>query len=169
MATAVSITKPYTITFDEAGTPTSFPSAIGSFYAADYLVTFGIGITFANYNYTRFVLLVNTPTSPGAYSGTKYAFYQQTNGAVTIDFAAALATRKVTFRYQSSGLGSNMELTGSNGEFISLPVTMSGVSSWTLHTIDLDALGLWPGSFLVRMNIPYAATSVMAIENLTVF
>lgn len=168
------IVKPVTISFDEVGTPTTIPTPIGAFYAAEKLVSFGAGVYFADYPYTDGVINTGIPSLPGARSGAKYAHFIQDNGSFIMSFAPGLRARKIEFYWQKgSGWEGMFHIAGSGGQHTVVASVGSSVTSWTKITIDLDTgpfdPAYWLGDFITEIKINVASFGVMAIEDITVF
>jgi len=167
-------TKPFTISFDEVGTPATIPTDIGSFYAASNLITFGAGIYFADLVYTS--VTIGTARPDSARSGAKFAHMFQASGDFSISFSAALQARKIEFYYQKgNGWDGSVMVYGSGGQSLSIALSTSGsVTSWTLLTFDADNAAIfnpvdWAGAYITSIVFTISTFGVMAVEDVKVY
>ena len=151
--------KPFTITFDEAGTPTTYPTALTTYYTAS------LGVTFAGAFRNSDGYFATGPR-------TGAAMYRALHATGTlISFDASVATRKVAFYRAVSGV-TNVTIYASNGAVRVYSDTGTDVPPWNLFTVDLDAAPYfdaahWGSAFIT--GIEFTGSSVLVlIDDFTV-
>ena len=163
---------PFTITFDEIGTPAS-GTAIGSYYTTSNGVTPKSGTTpvFADHAW----ITLNTGSSiPGAASpnGGKFAWSTLSSGGTFgFQFAAALQSRKITY-YKRHGSGwTNLTIKTSTGAQVNYVLTGGNNGAWELVTHDLAVLAVGDPSLATGYitEVYYTGGSNISVDAITVY